>query len=129
MSIGNVMAFAGVYGPRCAYFSDLPVLNADPDGVSYNEVYVGNRCVLGDAGDEYVHVNHGCDPKNATPPFTLTLRDNRVYAPGGNVTVTCGAARLGLAAWLATGLDANTTAEEVPSTATIIGWGAELLGL
>ena len=47
----------------------------------------------------------------------------------GNVTVACGETRLSLAAWLATGLDANTTAAEVPPTATIIGWGAALLGL
>jgi hypothetical protein len=126
-SINNVMAYAGVYGARCAYFSDLPVSNSDPDGVSYNEVYVGNRCVLGDGGDEYVHINNDCDLKNTTPPFTLTLRDNRIYAPGANVSFTCGSERLSFSEWLLIGLDSNTTVADAPSSAEIISWAEALI--
>ena len=118
------MAFAEVYGERCLMIG-MPVDGFDPNGVSFAEGYFNNTCILANAGDTYLSIG-GCtlDASN----YAVITHDNRIYAPNASVAVDC-TKTLTFAEWQATGLDPGTTVGEVPSSATIIQWAAQLLSI
>lgn len=124
ISYNNVMAFANVYGPRCMGIG-MPVKGNDTFGVPYDEGYYNNTCILADAGDEYLGIG-GCSTDPAA--YAVITHDNRVYAPNASVTVNCGKT-MTFEQWTATGLDPGTTVADLPTSATIIGWAAALLGI
>lgn len=122
-SVGNLFAYANVYGARCLSIS-LPL--ADPTGL-WAEGFVNNTCVLADAGDTYLNMD-GCSPTDPTFGLRMLVGNNSVYAPGADVMVSCGKS-MPFSQWQAYGLDKGTTVGDAPASATIIGWAAALLGL
>jgi hypothetical protein len=108
-SSGNLLAYAAVYGSRCVGIQNLPA--ADPAAL-WAEGFRNNTCILAGAGDPYLDLGDGCDVGDPALPTRMLLGGNTVLAPGGNVTVTCG-----------------RTVGELPASATIVRWAAELLGV
>ena len=124
ISYNNIMAFANVYGSRCLAIG-MPVKGVDSNGVPFEEGYYNNTCILESAGLEYLSIG-GC----STNPnqYAVITHDNKIYAPNSSVVVTCGST-LNFTEWQATGLDPGTTVNDIPDTATIIGWAANLLSI
>ena len=121
------MAYANVYGSRCALIGNMPVYGFDPNGVVFSEGTYNNTCILGAAGDEYLSIG-GCDPTNTTTRYAMITNNNRVYAPNASVVVNCGKS-MSFAEWQATGLDPGSTVSDMPSASTIIAWAAQLLNI
>jgi len=117
-SSNNVHAFASVYGDKC-----LGGINQISD--EYAEGYFNNTCILTSAGDPYIQLS-SCS-LTAADYHTIT-HDNIVYAPDGNVTVSCGKELSG-GEWLAAGLDAGSVIRDAKdiTTADIIALGAAVL--
>ena len=68
----------------------------------------------------------GCS-LNDPNTWTITTHNNSLYAPGGTVSVQCGTS-MTLAAWQrATGRDAGSTVQDLPSVATMMQWGRNVL--
>jgi hypothetical protein len=127
-SVGNLMAYAYVYGNKCFSLMQTPY----PGGVGlpYAEGYAGNTCILATAGAPYLELGQRCVADNSTGQLALWLGNNTVYAPGADVTVSCGKSYTG-AEWLALGLDAGSSVRDSTNltTATILGWARDLLGM
>ena len=63
------------------------------------------------------------------PTAILQARNNRFYTAKGNASATCDCCPLQPIRDLPSGLEANSTASTLPSSATIIAWGrAKLFG-
>jgi len=68
----------------------------------------------------------GCSLTKASS-WTIIAHNNSFYVPGGDVKVECGKS-VSLAAWQqATGRDAGSTVQELPSIATMMQWGRSVL--
>lgn len=112
-----------MYGPKCVAISNLPSIGG------FHEGYYNNTCVI-TAGAPYMNIG-ACDPANATD-FASKMRvgGNAVYLDGAaGGTVSCGKT-YAFADWMALGLDAGTTlTTTLPTTQTMMGWAAALLGI
>ena len=130
-SSGNVHAYASVYGDSC-----LNGLNQIT--WHYAEGYYNNICLLAKAKDTYLNLNgyggmpskDNADPCKAGPAEALHtyLGGNKVYAPGGDVSVNyCG--KHDGKSWLSQGLDKGSTVHDSSSvtSAMIVQWGVAAL--
>ena len=115
-------AWAAVYGTKCVGIFGLP----NPDGAGrWNEGYWNNTCILPDDGQPYLDVSGGCDVTNKAT-FTVTMGNNKLYAPNKNATVTCGKT-MSFEEFAKSGLDPGSTIEDAPTAAEIIAIGQKLL--
>ena len=127
-SEANLMAFALVYTNTC--MRQFPFLPPASPGGRFAEAYVGNTCILAEAGDTYLELGSDCTPGPALAD-QIVLANNTVLAPPGAGTgaVKCGGATLSFEEWLASGSEAGSTLGDVPPTPVILGWARSLLGL
>jgi len=121
VSSRNLLAFAYVYGNRCAGIFGNPT-------VGYNEGFWNNTCILSvGAGTPYLALGSNCDITNTTT-ITVTTHDNTVYAPDGTITVNACGKTLSFADWLQVGADVGSTlTPSIPPTTQIIAWARGLL--
>jgi hypothetical protein len=82
------------------------------------------QCVLQNAG-KYSSLD-GCSLSNPNS-WTLTSHDNRIYAPGAQVTVDCGITMTLAAFQKASGLEMGSTVSDSPSIAQMMAWGRQVL--
>lgn len=129
----NLHVYPNVYGTTCLRIGAqvLP-----PPG--YAESYHSNRCILPNQGSEYLAVQdipsgHGHCLDGSAASFQafidgLKLGNNTIYAPQASVTISCGGKSLSMAQFQSLGFDlSSTVSADMPSAATIIQWGRELL--
>ena len=127
-STANLMAFPLVYQPLCLrIYAGLPL--ASPGGL-FAEGYANNTCILASASDLYMSLGKPCEPGEPDLGLRIRLGGNKVYAPAGGGSVSCGNTTLPFEAWAATGADPGTVlVEGVPSSDQIVAWAADLLGV
>jgi len=127
-SEANLMAFALVYTNQCMrQWPTLPP--ASPGGV-FAEAYVGNTCILAEAGDVYLDLGADCVP-GAALAAQIVLANNTILAPPGpdTASVKCGKNKISFSEWVASGSETGTTLGDLPDTKTIIGWARTLLNI
>lgn len=118
---GNINAYANVYGKTCfwnwpKWFPEKP----------YEEQYYNNTCIL-DASQNYIKMPGSCDFGN-TSTIGVIAHDNKVYAPGMSAQVSGCGKSISFQEWEQLKLDPGTTIHDAVDTATIMGWGADMLG-
>jgi hypothetical protein len=121
VSTNNVMAFAYVYGYRCAGIFGNPT-------PGFNEGYANNTCLLSvGAGTPYLDLGSNCDVSDPST-ITVTTHNNAVYAPDDTITVSACGKSLSFAQWMQLGIDAGSTlTPTIPPTTQIIAWARNLL--
>lgn len=133
-SVGNLMAYANVYGPHCMTTMQTPYYG--DQGLPYANGYANNTCVLASvSGATYLSLGQRCVRDNSTGTLALWLGGNTVYAQGGaaGAMVECNGS-LTMEQWLSqygAALDPGSVAHDSSSLtgAQIVAWGAEKLGL
>ncbi len=108
----------------------FPALPPASPGGLFAEAYIGNTCILAEAGDVYLDLGADCEPGPALGA-RIVLANNTVLVPPGSGSggVRCGNQTLSFAEWGATGSDPGTTLGGVPPTAQIIAWARALLSI
>lgn len=120
----NLMVYANVYGPTCMSVG-LPFVGSSPDGVSWNEGFYNNTCILDTPSGDYLKLGGG-DLTNLTT-ITLTAGGNTLYTPDGNAFVDVGGKKLSPAEWVALGIDPGLKVSTYPSVPDIIQMAKTLL--
>jgi len=127
----NLHAYPSVYGAKC-----LGILAQLLPPKGYAEGYNNNVCILGDAGDPYLDVGGVVGANCLESPAAkqlfedgLLLSNNTVYAPQGDVKITCGGKTIDIAGFQKMGYDAQTKVNgNMPSADTIVSWAQTILG-
>jgi len=128
-SDNNLHVYSSVYGARCVGIGAqfLPV-------AGFQEVYLNNTCILGDAGDEV----YGIPFQDAFPPHASLANASEFQArfiSGGNTIYIPNAATRGLGPFKTfqdfaeSGYEVypSTVSGDMPSADQIVAWGKALL--
>lgn len=123
-SYNNIHVYPFVYETACMSLYDLPI-----EG-SFNEGYWNNTCILPQAGNPYVNIPIDCSGSQPLVNFTVTMGNNRVYAPGAQVTLQCQGS-MTFQQFEAQDFDAGTVLYDANALnfTTIIQWGRDVLGI
>ena len=92
----------------------------------WGEVYANNTCVIGNPN---VFAFSDCKLDGDNAGLLPSTSNNSFYAPGAKVVFLCQDQSLSLEQWQKLGFGAGDVVHDLPSDATIIQWGRELLGL
>jgi hypothetical protein len=129
-SIGNVMAYPQVYGPRCLqigaqYLPGFGGKGGKPFIPGFADMYVNNTCILATAGEAVVALDVADNPLPPPAEFVqrLTIANNTVWAPAGSAGYEGPGGFKNFSAFQAAGYDAGSVVMAgTPDPATIIGW-------
>ena len=111
--------------PFCANH-DGATLTDLPSG--WDEVWAYNTCIIGNP-DIYSFGTCSLDAKNDSLGLVPKTYDNTFYAPKKEIYIRCGSANLTLQQYQQMGFDNGSTVNDIVNTATVIGWGKQLLDL
>ena len=109
--------------PYCAN-SDGASTSSHPSG--WGEVWVNNTCVIGNPD---IYEFGSCTPTGDITKLVPFTANNTFYAPDMSIYIQCGSEKYSLSEWQKRGYDLGSTVLLPVSTATIIEWGKNLLGL
>ncbi len=111
--------------PYCANH-DGATLTDLPSG--WDEVWAQNTCIIGNP-DIYEFGTCSLDAKNDSLGLVPLTYDNTFYAPNKEIYIRCGSANLTLQDYQGMGFDKGSVVNDIVDTATVIGWGKQLLDL
>ena len=124
---------ANIHTPTDGYKFLTRPFCANHDGASkddlpsgWGEVWANNTCIIGNPD---IYQFGTCNPDGDDRGLIPLTYNNTFYAPKKDVYIHCGKQNLTLQEFQAMGYDKGSVVNDVADTATVVGWGKELLNI
>jgi len=135
ISSSNIHVYPQVYGPRCyqigaQYLPGALGKGGEPFVAGFMDSYFNNTCILENPNESVVALDVGDNPLPPPEEFLqrLYLGSNRIYAPNGQAGYEGPNGFKSYQDFQNAGYDINSTIiNDIPTSATIIGWAKQLL--